>query len=172
MDAIKNLAIAILAIIMSVSLAVNCRHYRHDMPETYRDTITDTIPYYKPVPRDSLVIKYVTERLPNAGKDDKEDNFPITDSIIADSSDVVIPITQKTYTDDSTYIAYVSGYRTSLDSLMILNRKIVTTMLPCPIQRNEKWSVGLQVGYGITVNKTPQFTPYIGIGLSYKLFNF
>lgn len=162
--------IATLIVLIGVGGRYLIEHPEYNEP--IRDTVFDTIPYYKPVPRDSLVIKYITDRLPNAGNDDKEDNFPITDSVIADSSDVVIPITQKTYTDDSTYMAYISGYMTSLDSLMILNREIVTTMSPCPVQQNKKWSIGVQVGYGVTFNNTPQFTPYIGIGLSYKLFNF
>lgn len=170
MNRVKDISIIILIVAFIVSL---CMHtpYRTGECSSYRDTITDTISYYLPVPKDSLVVRYVTERLPNAEKNDKEDNFPITDTVTADSSDVVIPITQKIYTDDSTYIAYVSGYQAALDSLMFL-RKNITTTHTCPIPKNRKWSVGVQVGYGVTVNKTPQFTPYIGIGLSYKIFNF
>lgn len=170
MNRVKDIAIILLIAAFIVSLCIHTPS-RTGECSTYRDTITDTIPYYLPVPKDSLVIRYVTERLPNAENDDKEDNFPITDTIIADSSDVVIPITQKIYTDDSTYIAYVSGYQAALDSFMFLcNKEIITK--PCPAPKERKWSVGVQVGYGITMTTTPQFTPYIGVGLSYKLFNF
>ena len=173
MNRVKDIAIILLIVAFIVSLCIHTPS-RTGECSSYRDTITDTIPYYLPVPKDSLVIRYVTERLPNAekeDKEDKEDNFPITDTVIADSSDVVIPITQKIYTDDSTYIAYVSGYQPALDSFMFLRKNITTTHI-CPTPKERKWSVGIQVGYGVTVNKTPQFTPYIGIGLSYKIFNF
>lgn len=170
MNRVKDIAIILLIVAFIVSLCIHTPS-RTGECSSYRDTVTDTIPYYLPVPKDSLVIRYVTKRLPNAEKESKEDNFPITDTITADSSDVVIPITQNVYTDDSTYIAYVSGYQAALDSLMFL-RKNITTTHACPVPKDRKWSVGVQVGYGVTVNKTPQFTPYIGIGLSYKIFNF
>ena len=172
-------------------------------PEPYRDTIritfVDTIPYYKPVPKDSTVIKYVTVRVPVA--DDKEDNFPnksVTElpenvqkfpesgknlqdsvqnfgkSVPKDSVTVQIPITQKVY-EDSTYTAYVSGYRASLDSLIFRTPREIVTVKEVTIKEKTKpkrWGVGVQVGYGITMKGIPQFTPYVGIGVSYNLFNF
>ena len=169
MEKLKDMAILIMAVMFVISLCFNASLCSREEPSPYHDTVrtiyTDTIIYYKPVSRDSVVIRYVTEKLPSA--DDKEEDFPITN----DSSSVVIPITQKIYTDDSTYIAYVSGYQPALDSFMFLRKNITTTHI-CPTPKERKWSVGIQVGYGVTVNKTPQFTPYIGIGLSYKIFNF
>lgn len=128
--------------------------------------VIDTIIYYKPVPRDSIVIRYVTEKLPVTPA--PED---ITVPIIPDSVEVKIPITQKKYETDN-YTAYVSGYNPTLDSLLI---KLPRTVIKEEVQTfspRKKWSVGVQVGYGVTVNKTPQFTPYIGIGVTYNLFSF
>ena len=161
--------------------------------DTIRTTIVDTIAYYKPILKDSTVINYVTVRLPKS--DDKEDNFPnktltklpesvqkfpesdknLQDSvqnfgkIVPDSVNVVIPITQKVY-DEDTYTAFVSGYNPSLDSLIFkMPREVVTIK---EYSKPKRWSVGVQVGYGVTLKGTPQFAPYVGIGVSYNLFSF
>lgn len=161
------LIIATLIVLIGVGGRYLIEHPEHNEP--IRDTVYDTIPYYHPVPKDSTVINYITVELPIA--DDKEDNFLITND--SDSTTVVLPITQKIYTDDSTYKAYISGYMISLDSLLLTRRtETIIKTIPCPDYNNKRWSVGVHIGYGLTVSSTPQFTPYIGIGLSYKLFNF
>ena len=152
--------------------------------DTLRVVVYDTIPYYMPVPKDSTVIRYVTQRLPVV--DDKEDNFPnkgnneeqnipqsdnkVSENI-PDSADVVVPITQKVY-EDSTYTAYVSGYCARLDSLIFRMPREVTTITNTHYQKPKRWSIGIQVGYGMTLKGTPQFAPYVGIGVSYNLFSF
>ena len=131
MERLKNIALLLFLVVFVASLLLNVHHYTGGTAEPYRDTIkttfVDTIPYYKPVPKDSTVIKYVTATLPKA--DDKEDNFPnkgdhfeekdemVTPNLPenssnlpeSDSVNVVIPITQKVY-DEDTYTAFVSGY--------------------------------------------------------------
>ena len=129
-----------------------------------------------------MVTRYVTQRLPVV--DDKEDNFPNkgnndelnipqSDNNVAenipDSADVVIPITQKVY-EDSTYTAYVSGYNPQLDSLIFrMPREVITIK---EYQKPKRWGIGIHAGYGMTIKGTPQFAPYIGIGISYNLFSF
>lgn len=198
MERLKNIALLLFLVVFVASLLLNVHHYTGGTAEPYRDTIkttfVDTIPYYKPVPKDSTVIKYVTATLPKA--DYKEDNFPnktvtklpesvqkfpesdknlqdsvqnFGKSVPEDSVTVQIPITQKVY-EDSTYTAYVSGYRASLDSLIFkMPREVVTIK---EHSKPKRWSVGVQVGYGMTLKGTPQFTPYIGVGVSYNLFSF
>lgn len=197
MERLKNIALLLFVAVFVASLMLNVHHYTEGTAEPYRDTIkttfVDTIPYYKPVPKDSTVIKYVTATLPKA--DDKEDNFPnktvtelpesvqkfpesdknLQDSvqnfgkIVPDSVNVVIPITQKVY-DEDTYTAFVSGYNPSLDSLIFkMPREVVTIK---EYSKPKRWSVGVQVGYGVTLKGTPQFAPYVGIGVSYNLFSF
>ena len=197
MERLKNIALLLFLAVFVASLMLNVHHYTEETAEPYRDTIkttfVDTIPYYKPVPKDSTVIKYVTATLPKA--DDKEDNFPnktvtelpesvqkfpesdknLQDSvqnfgkIVHDSVNVVIPITQKVY-DEDTYTAFVSGYNPSLDSLIFkMPREVVTIK---EYSKPKRWSVGVQVGYGVTLKGTPQFAPYVGIGVSYNLFSF
>ena len=197
MERLKKIALLLFLAVFVASLMLNVHHYTEGTAEPYRDTIkttfVDTIPYYKPVPKDSTVIKYVTATLPKA--DDKEDNFPnitvtelpesvqkfpesdknLQDSvqnfgkIVPDSVNVVIHITQKVY-DEDTYTAFVSGYNPSLDSLIFkMPREVVTIK---EYSKPKRWSVGVQVGYGVTLKGTPQLAPYVGIGVSYNLFSF
>jgi hypothetical protein len=35
-----------------------------------------------------------------------------------------------------------------------------------------KFGIGIQAGYGLTLNNTPTLTPYIGVGVSYNLIRF
>ena len=49
---------------------VHCGGYGKDREpaEVVRDTVIDTIPYYKPVPKDSLALTYKTVTLPKSDK--------------------------------------------------------------------------------------------------------
>ena len=171
---LKDIAILIIAAMFIVSPCINARLCsREQMPycDTIRKIVFDTLPYYMPKPKDSIVIKYVTAKLPDT--DDKEDDSPVNDDTVqSDSTDVIIPITQKIYTDDSTYKAYVSGYMTSLDSLLFFFKKEEVITNTVVHKKDRRLSVSAQIGYGLTLSSTPQFTPYIGIGISYRIFNF
>lgn len=129
--------------------------------DTTRVTVIDTISYLYPTPVDSVVVRYVTERLPTVRD--------TVHSIFVDSVAVEIPITQKRYAD-STYTAWVSGYKPSLDSIYVYPRHDVVTITNTIRLKPKRWGVGLNVGYGITPKNGMQ--PYIGIGVNYNLFSF
>lgn len=123
-------------------------------------------------------VQMLRDSLANFGKsvppaaDDKEDNFPNKSTLISelktqDSVTVQIPITQRVYETDR-YRAVVSGYQPSLDDLLIYQPSQVVRIKDKP----KRWGIGVQVGYGMTVKGTPQFAPYIGVGVSYNLFTF
>lgn len=127
-------------------------------------------------------VQMLRDSLANFGKsvppaaDDKEDNFPdkseqkstlISELKTQDSVTVQIPITQRVYETDR-YRAVVSGYQPSLDDLLIYQPSQVVRIKDKP----KRWGIGVQVGYGMTVKGTPQFAPYIGVGVSYNLFTF
>jgi hypothetical protein len=173
-------AFAIVFVVMLV-IPRNCSTGSNGVvSDTTRVVVYDTIPYFNPNPKDSVDIKSITERLPIA---DKEINFPIkdttnhfkdtsemvTDSNPLDSIAVEIPITQKVY-EDSTYKAYVSGFKPSLDSIFVYPSKEVQTIKIKP--KPKRWGIGVQVGYGLTLQPQPKFAPYIGVGISYNIFNF
>lgn len=140
--------------------------------DVVRDTViyNDTIPYYKPIPKDSLIVRYRTVILPVANKVSKEyynkDSF-VSESVKkvgGDSAAVVIPITQKVY-EDSTYKAWVSGYEPQLDSIFVYQK---TQVINHYIREKPKhWGIGLQIGYGCTGK---ELRPYIGIGVNYNIF--
>lgn len=150
-----------------VTLFLNTYRCTDKAVEVHRDTIrtifVDTIPYYKPIPKDSVVVRYITERLPVVDSSvDKVDSS-------VDSVAVEIPITQKVY-EDSAYTAWVSGYQPSLDSLILYPKREVVTIVER--EKPKRWSIGVTAGYGITMQGSPQFEPFIGIGLTYNLWSF
>ena len=201
MERLKNIALLLFLVVFVASLCLNVHHYTGGTTEPYRDTIKttfiDTIPYYKPVPKEEKPLGNITAKLPvsvpklpesvqkfpesdkklqdsvqNFGKSVPENHFEdMGEKVTPDSAEVIVPITQTVY-EDSTYTAYVSGYRASLDSLIFRMPREVTTITNTHYQKPKRWSVGIQVGYGMTLKGTPQFAPYVGIGVSYNLFSF
>lgn len=201
MERLKNIALLLFLVVFVASLCLNVHHYTGGTTEPYRDTIkttfVDTIPYYKPVPKEEKPLGNITAKLPvsvpklpesvqkfpesdkklqdsvqNFGKSVPENHFEdMGEKVTPDSAEVIVPITQTVY-EDSTYTAYVSGYRASLDSLIFRMPREVTTITNTHYQKPKRWSVGIQVGYGMTLKGTPQFAPYVGIGVSYNLFSF
>ena len=83
-----------------------------------------------------------------------------------DSAKVIIPITQKVY-ETEYYRAYISGYRATMDSIFIRQR--TTTIRIREPTKSKRFSIGLQVGYGMTPKG---FQPYAGIGISVNLWSF
>ena len=124
--------------------------------KTVRDTIIvrDTITAYKPVPFNVYVVDTMW--------------VPVT----VNKTDTVwaqLPRTAKVY-QDSTYRAVVSGFRPSLDTISVYQRTKVITVtnnvrIPPP-----RWSWGVQAGVG--VNAGGSVTPYLGIGIQYRLGDF
>lgn len=125
-------------------------------------TVTDTIPYYKPVAKDSLVVRYETVKLP-AVRDTVRDSLIYKDTLVHDSVNVILPITQKKY-EDSTYTAWVSGFRPNLDSINIYRKTVYKTITEKPC----RFGIGVMGGYGYGTKGT---TPFIGVGIYYRLFN-
>lgn len=152
----------VLAVLMVVSgvLLWSDLHRRDTRPtivvKTVRDTITlhDTITAYKPVPFNVYVVDTMWVPV----------TVNKTDTIWAQ-----LPRTAKVY-QDSTYRAVVSGFRPSLDTISVYQRTKVITVtnnvrIPPP-----RWSWGVQAGVG--VNAGGSVTPYLGIGIQYRLGDF
>lgn len=167
---IGTIAVLALALVLSYIYVGKTRNE----PVREGDTITeyvrvyDTIYVEVPVPVDSVVLRYVTEKLPVATRDTLyAENYAQKElENIRGSSTVVLPITQNHYAD-STYEAWVSGYHPSLDSIRVFNKtEYVTTTIK---HRPKRFGIGLQGGYGLSQKG---FHPYVGIGISYNLWNF
>lgn len=137
--------------------------------DTVRTEVIDTIHYYEPVPKDSVVLRYVTKILPFKPCGETHGTVVDGDTVagatdtVADSVAVEIPITQKKYETDE-YRAYVSGFEPNLDSIFVyqktVNEKVVVTQ-----QRTKQPRLGVGVvtgvGYGL-INQKPD--AYIGLG--------
>lgn len=151
--------IYVLLVLLAVSVVLNVVQLSTDdrtvISDTTRVTVVDTIPYRQPVPVDSVVVKFITKRLPV-----KHDTVQICR---VDSVDVEMPITQKRYAD-STYTAWISGYNPALDSIHVYSRKEVVTITKTIKPR--RWSIGVQGGYGMTPKG---WQPYVGVGVTYKI---
>lgn len=87
----------------------------------------------------------------------REDTISITKKAFIDSSKVVLPIEQKIYSDSS-YTAFVSGYRAVLDSIhirsptTIINREIERVITQTKRKHFNIEIVG-GLGYGFTTKK-------------------
>lgn len=149
------------------------------------DTVTvyDTIPCYKPILKDSTVIRYVTVKLPKSDSKLSENVKKLPKSVLdsrdsvghfgknapdinvtstPDSADVVIPITQKVY-GDSMYRAWVSGYEARLDSFHVYRRTEYVTIREKEPEKRFSW--GFQAGLGMTPKG---LLPYVGAGATIK----
>jgi len=128
----------------------------------FRDTIHDSVP--KLVYRN--VVRYVKET-PISLHDTvyvskNEENLYLTDS-----GEVVVPITRKVYTDDSTYRAVISGYKASLDEIETYReRQVITNTVTH--YKVKRWNVGVTggIGYGLMTRKPDVF---VGVGVTYNL---
>lgn len=163
-------------------------------PGSYADTLTvyDTVRVEIPAPKDEKPLGSVTAKLPvsvpkqnenerklqetvqmlrdslaNYGKTVPDHFEELSEKVTPDSVSVEIPITQKVYETDR-YRAVVSGYKPSLDNIYIYQPTQIVQVKSKP----KRWGVGIQVGYGVTLKQTPQFSPYVGVGVSYNLFQF
>lgn len=130
------------------------------LSDTIRVVVYDTIKVIKPVPRDSIVVRFDTERLP-IEQEAAPDRNVVTSP---DSADVIIPITTKQYHGEG-YDAWVSGYRATLDSLF-LNQQYQTIRIREPPKR---WHVGPSVGVSVTPHG---IEPFAGVSLTFSILSF
>lgn len=133
-----------------------------------RDTIYDTIRYSVPVPKDSVVLRFIDSKLPVS--DVIKDSTMVTSG---DSIPVQVPIVQREYKTED-YDAWVSGpINPQLDSINIFRKTHYETIyqtVSVP-QKTKRWGLGVQVGMGITPTKPTKVEPYIGIGVSYNFLS-
>lgn len=161
----KVCAVVILALLL-LSIATNVWLIKRGQVEptvvVERDTLWRDTTIYKPVPIDSQQtgeIVYVSIPYP----------VPSPGDTVHDSIAVPIPIEQKRY-EDSLYTAWVSGYRPALDSIRLHQPEIVTTITKTVIQKAPRFSVGLSVGPGISIDKKRHMGIYVGLTANYRFW--
>ncbi len=167
------------------ALYIRCMRLTEAIQTPVRDTVTvrDTVPFYYPKPRDSVVIRYdtiKTQPIPpceGGGLDStsilqvlphREDSGGSLAGM--GSGSVIIPITSHTYEGDG-WRTHVSGFSPRLDSLLLFPERQTITIRDPPTTggASSRWTLGVQAGYGITPRG---MQPYLGVGLTwhFKLF--
>lgn len=154
----------VIGIVLTLVISRPCHNKQVEISTVYCDTIVDTIKYYPEI-YDSVTIRYVTKTFP-IRKDTIIYNSIYADTLKKDSEEVIIPITQKHYSD-STYEAWVSGFEPSLDSIKLYQSTITNTIYKK--EKDKRFSIGVTTGYGVTKEG---LSPYIGIGVTYSIFKF
>lgn len=157
-------AVFFLAVVLLVSLVCNYKQC------TGNDVKTDTMTVER---TDTLYITK-TDTVPDVRKEMVVDYIEIPiikDSIVHDT--VHFDVVQRTYTDDSTYTAYVSGIKyeelPKLDSIAVrqctIYREVERTI---KVNNEKRLQIGLQAGAGYgMIHQQPDI--YIGFGISWKI---
>lgn len=112
-----------------------------------RDTVTlhDTIPDYRPAPKDSVRTKYVTRWLPRAVHD-TIDHFVEVSNMMHDTVAVQVPITSKHYGNEN-YDAWVSGFEPSLDSIKVYKEtQVITETITRTVKDNKHFFLDAGAG--------------------------
>lgn len=159
----KKILPLIVILLLAGSLYYNYRMYT--MP-VKTETVTEVRYIEKtdtsPVVKKDTVVRYVKVPVPQSK----------TDSVTVPTDSIELEITQKVYSDDSTYTAYVSGYMPSLDSISVRQKEITNNIINTRILHEKefrRWSVGITGGYGYGL-RTGSLEPFIGLGVTIRLF--
>lgn len=160
-ETMKNLPyIIIVCLCVLAVIPSRCFDHRDMADDIRRDTVEviriDTFRDTLPIPVYEKIIDSFPVRVPVP--------VSVPGDTVRDTVAIYLPITQKVY-HDSLYTAYVSGYRAKLDSIEVYGRTRDITIRETP--RRKRWGLGVQVGYGMAGNKA---SPFVGLGVSYNLF--
>ena len=155
----KKFATYLLAVILALSLGILIgRRNAPNKPESkiIRDTITctiyDTIVREKPVYRYS----YITDTVRT-----------YFTTVEHDSVFVEVPIESRTYAEDSLYYITISGWRPSLDTLILWPKETVITVTNTILPKPAKWSFGITAGPSVLA--TPKGEVHAGLGATIGL---
>lgn len=155
----------IIVALLLASVAMNIWFWR-TLPEVEtkieHDTVWKDTTIYQPQPKDSEQTgRVVYIKVPIKGERDT-----LRDTI-RDSIEVPIPIIQKRY-EDSLYVAWVSGFQPSLDSIRLYHPEITTTITKYVEIPAKRIAIGASVGagYGI-INKKPDI--FVGLTFTWNL---
>lgn len=161
----KDIVIFILGVLATVIVWLLMeRHFSASEPEVVRDTLylRDTVSITEPQEVHDTLLCYKTYCL----RDTVRDTVP---TIITNGDSILIPITQKEYTDDTTYRAWVSGYEPRLDSIQTYRQTIVINEVKT-IRKRQMINFGVQLGTGYGIF-SKQFDAYAGVGVTITIPN-
>lgn len=124
-------------------------------PETIEKVKVDTVTVYDTIFKEKPIPKLVYK--------DRWDTVEVQtiqhDTVLAE-----LPIEKKVYAEDSLYYASVSGFRPSLDTLIVYTKTTTITIDRTQLIPRSKWSFGLTAGPSALI--TPSGRIYGGAGLT------
>lgn len=159
----KKVVFAI-AVALLVSLVCNYRSCTIEEPEAVIIERTDTLWMTKTDTLPVVSTEYVTQyvKIP----------VPVSDSVTAQCDSVEFEVVQRSYTDDTTYTAWVSGIKYDdwprLDSVSVMQRTIIREREVIRTKERKRpltYGVHAGVGYGL-FNRQPD--AFVGIGIQYN----
>ena len=166
MDKFTKTSLVVLFVFLFISFGFNIWYVVKDKDVEIKEnttilTKTDTIRDTTLVVKNEKIVRVVHDTLTNI-------EF-IRDSI--DTMKVIanIPVTQKEYSDDSTYTAWVSGYKPNLDSINVyrnnvyINKETIITK-----KDNKRLGIGPVVYGGFNMGSR-QLDWGVGIGITYHI---
>ena len=159
-------AVAIFLIAAAIRICTySCNRSQSDTSIEHKaDTvrIRDTIHIPRPV--------YITSKI----TDTMTVLVQATDTLwLHDTLYINLPREQRTFTD-TTYTAWISGYRPQLDSIQIYPQTTTITNTTTITHKPKKphFSIGIQTGYGVSlINNQVRPAPYLGVGISYQILS-
>ncbi|MBO4231308.1 MAG: hypothetical protein J5886_06485 [Bacteroidales bacterium] len=169
----KGSSIGKLILILPIAAVAFCLGIRYERrksdPGTHSVIQTDTTSVIgrlevAPKPKDSTVIHHVWVKLPIPIESTSDSTEAHDGSAFQDSAVVNIPIERKVYAEDSLYRAVVSGFRPSLDSLVIYPRTTTITITKTNYAHPPKWSLGITAGPSVL--STPSGKVHAGLGIT------
>lgn len=124
-------------------------------PQTIEKVKTDTVTVFDTVYKEKPVPKLVYK--------DGTDTVTI-ETVQHDTVDAVIPIERKVYAEDSLYYASISGFRASLDTLIVYPKTTTITIDRTSYIQPKRWNFGITAGPSALV--TPNGKIYGGVGIT------
>lgn len=163
----KNILYIIIFLLL-ISIIFNIIYYNKYNNILYNKNNIDTVEVVKV---DSFIkVDTVTKWYPKPVEIKVRDTIYLSiDSVKNEGDSILLPRETKTY-EDSTYRAVVSGFKPSLDTLMVFPKTIyISTEKVREIEKKDRFNIGLQVGSGYGIfTKSPDV--YVGIGIQYNLW--
>ena len=159
----KVIDIVFVAILIALAFMAG----RHSAPDT-EIIRTDTVRIER---TDTMIVEKPTEITRYVFRTDTVRVITI-DSVGAETpSTAIIPIERTIYrdsTENASYEAYLSGYRTALDSIVINCRQTETVIMK--VERIKPSRIGMGVQLGVGFSPKGMAAPYIGVGIQYNIF--
>jgi len=162
----------VIAVIIGIILGLIAAYFLRGKPtesvRIERDTVVqyDTIPSLLPKPKDSVLVKWATIKVPFERI--VYVNHPPNDSVRIDTILAELPVTQKHYQEEN-FQAWVSGVMPNLDSIEVYQKTQLVTETITITQhgRQKHWGLGVAGGCNYLINDK-KVDPYAGLKLNYN----